>query len=251
MLRKFTYTIFLIFVALFSYTQENKINEYTTIKYNHDFSWGPLIHTNGIGVGFKYSFPIRYNIGMNAVLDIMNLKHPKETKVLNPIFQNARPYVYGKTNTVIPIKFGIGNQFIISDKEIINGIRLTFNYAVGFNFSLLKPEYLVFLIKDPITGKYNNQIERFNPDNTAHSNQANIFGGTSFFSGITELSATTGFFGKVILGFEWGEDEERYHLLETGIMLDAYPEPLPIFAYLTNKQLFLNLFINLNFGTRW
>ena len=239
------------FHNLFSFAQQNQINDYTVIRYDYILHGGALLHTNGFGLDVQYMLNRKVNKNLVFNLDITSLKHPKETKVINPIYDDAKAYIYGKLNAAIPVRLGIGNQFILADKEIYNGIRLTFNYSLGPSLTLLKPEYLNFIYRDPSTNKGYLKIEMFDPTNIWHLNQGNIYGGTSFFKGFEKVTARMGGFLKLHFGFEWGDYEEHFRIIETGVIIDAFPEPLPIFAFIENKYVFVNLFVNLNIGRRW
>jgi len=52
------------------------------------------------------------------------------------------------------------------------------------------------------------------------------------------------------LSFEWGKQEYNYYSLETGVMVDAFPTPVPIFATIKNDQVFVNLYLTLTYGIR-
>ena len=232
------------------YAQRGEVNDYITIRYDNIIHGGIFLHTNGIGGDLQYLMNRRVNRNLVFNLNITSLKHPKETRVINPIYDDAKTYIYGKINTVIPIRFGLGNQHIIADKEIYNGIRLSFSYVLGSSLILLKPEYLNFIYRDSLNRGYL-KTEIFNPSNATHLNQGNIYGGTSFFKGIDKIKPAVGAFLKLSLGFEWGDYEEHFRIIETGVIIDASPEALPIFAFIDNKHIYVNLFVNLNLGRRW
>ncbi len=106
--------LFSIFLSLQLIGQENAINQYTTIKYDNSIAVGIQLHTNGWGGNFQYL--VNKNVSNNFILnlDILSLKHPKEVKVLNPVLENAKPYVYGRKNHVLLIRPGFGYQYIIA-----------------------------------------------------------------------------------------------------------------------------------------
>ncbi|MFC2114642.1 hypothetical protein ACFLRI_04775, partial [Bacteroidota bacterium] len=212
---------------------------------------GLLIHSGGLGLNGQYLWTANVHTSVLLSLDIHNIRHPKESKVVNPVYSDSKRYIFGKLNTPIPIKTGIGAQFIIADKENYSGIRLSGSFVIGSAFTLLKPEYLKVIYYDPSSGRSFWKIEKYNPSNTQHINQLNIYGGTSFFKGFNSLDATIGLYGKAWLSFEWNETDDEYKVLETGIMIDTYPDKLPIFAFIENKVVFINLFVNFNFGRRW
>ncbi|MBL6963384.1 MAG: hypothetical protein ISR55_06150 [Bacteroidetes bacterium] len=247
----FAIILLFVFVNPFAKAQNREINEFTTLRYDNTISFGPLVHTRGLGLNFQYLKSIKVNSHLLFSLDIVNLKHAKETKVVNLIYDDAKRYVYGKINTAFPLKPGIGSQFIIADKENVSGIRLSGSFVIGSVITLLKPEFLKIIYYDQISGKPYAIDERYDPNNSHHANQTNIYGGTSFFTGFNELAATIGLFGKAWLTFEWNDDEDSYQALETGLMIDAYPEALPLMAMIDNRFIFTNLFVNFSLGKRW
>jgi len=247
--------LFIILIGFFSsisQAQDNLINLYAASGYDHNFTSGILLHTNGFGASFQYFRGMRNNRNLLTGIDIITLKHPKETKVVNPTFSDAKPYIYGKINSVILIRPGVGGQFIIADKENPMGIRVNFNFSLGADFALLKPDY-IYIIYDDISSKYINlKAEIFDIENPIHKNQGNIYGGAGFFKGFDNMNASFGLYSKLSLSFEWNDYDETFRSLETGFMIDGFPEPLPIFDYIDNKSLFVNLFLTFNFvGRRW
>jgi hypothetical protein len=236
---------------------QDEINKYTTAAYNNSFNGGFFLHTNGWGISLQYL--ANRTVNKNAIfnLDITTLKNSKETKVINPKYEKARPYIFGKINSVIGIRAGLGNQFIIADKETPKGIRVNANFIVGANFALLIPVYLE--IKHDRRDTHDTTLiieykvtERYDPaKNPYQDNQGNIYGGTSYFTGLFDSKMAYGAFGKFGFNFEWNNFENTYKFLEIGLLLDVFPEPLPIFSYINNKQYYLNFYINLSIGKRW
>ncbi len=252
MLRK----VFILCLILWGAVQlsaqdNNEINIYSTIKYNHSINYGIFIHSGGLGANLNYlrNKSVYKNYLVN--LSVMLLKHPKETRVINPSLTNARSYVFGKLNTAFVIRTGFGNSFILADKERPDNIRIQAYFNIGPDLVLLKPQYLTFIYHEPASGYNYRKVERFDPTNPYHNNQGNIYGGAPFYLGFDEMSAAAGAFLKLAFTFEWGTSEESYRQLEAGVMMDVFPEPLPLFAYIDNKYFFFNGFIAFKLGNRW
>jgi hypothetical protein len=247
--------ILLAFVAIcFTISgQNNEVNEFTAVYYKNGFNGGIILHSNGWGIGLQYLANRNVNRNLIVNLDITTLKHPKETKVINPGYDGAKPYIFGKINSIIALRPGIGGQFIIADKENPIGIRINTNIIAGVNVALLKPVYLEILHNtDPLTPWSEKKTERYDPKHNANqNNQGNIYGGASYFRGFSDISTQLGAFGKLGLNFEWNDFESNYKFLEVGVIVDAFPERLPIFAYIENKYIFTNLYLNFSFGKRW
>ena len=247
-----------IFLLLFrNIFAQDEINKYTTASYNNSFNGGLFLHSNGWGVSLQYLANRKVNTNLLFNLDITTLKHPKETKVINPNYAKARPYIFGKINSILGMRAGLGNQFILADKETPKGIRINANFALGANFALLVPVYLE--IKKERRSEYDSTLiieyketERYDPvHNTNQDNQGNIYGGTSYFTGLFDSKMVIGAFGKFGFNFEWNNFESSYKFLEIGVLVDLFPEPLPIFTYIDNKNLFVNFYLNLSLGKRW
>jgi hypothetical protein len=235
--------LFPCIIPFFSFSQSSSINEYTTINYKNSFGAGPLLHTNGWGISGKYFLNRSVSKNLCFGLDIISLKHPKETRIIHSIYDDAKPYIYGKLNHIILLKPGLGNQFIIADIERPNGIRINFNFLAGMNIALLKPVYLSILRDNQIAQ------ERYDPE--IHESQGDIFGGASFFIGFSEIKTQFGAFGKASLSFEWSKHDDDVKGLETGVMIELFQEELPIFAFIENKQVYINLFLSFYLGKRW
>lgn len=233
-----------------AFSQEDYINEYTTTSYKNALTYGITLHSSGWGLGLQYLSNHTSNRNYIVNLDILTLKHPKETKVLNPIYDNARPYIFGKMNSIILIRPGLGNQFILADKENPLGVRINLNFVGGVDVTLLKPVFLNLIYLDNM-GQEVFKTEKFDPDNPYHNDQSNIKGAAPYFTGFGNLKMTFGLFLKSSLSFEWNEYEERFKVFEIGAMAELFPEPLPVFAYIKNKNLFVNIFANFSFGRRW
>jgi hypothetical protein len=236
---------------------QDEINQYTTVSYKNSFNGGFFLHTNGWGSSLQYLLNSTVNKNLILNLDITTLKHPKETKVINPNYDGAKSYVFGKINNIIGIRAGLGNQFIIADKETPKGWKVNANFVLGANFALLIPVYLEikYDYRDPWDTNHIIQYrktERYAPEiNPQQSNQGNIYGGTSYFKGLFESDMAIGAFGKLGFNFEWNDFESTYKFIEVGVLVDLFPEPLPIFTYIDNKTLFVNFYLNLSLGKRW
>lgn len=250
--KKHTFFLLLNLFFLHSvFAQENAINEFASIRYDNTFTYGAFIHNNGWGLNTQYLINRGVNKNFTFSLDMLTLKHPKETKVLNPVYSDARPYVFGKLNSAYVIRPGFGNQFIIADKENPLGVRVNIDFLLGASLAFLKPNYLEIRYIDPVTGKESIREEKYDPTNPTHINQSNIKGGAGFSQGFNELSPMFGGYAKLSFCFEWDDYETDFKSIETGLMIDAYPEALPIFAIIDNKNFFVNLFFKFNIGRRW
>ncbi len=228
-------------------TSENEAD----IRYEHQLKGGVVGHTNGWGIGLLYGRHKNKDVENLYSFDyLFALKHPKEAKVVNPGFDQANPYVFSRKNALMLARFGLGQQIEIADKQEAIGVRVDWNYVVGPNLGILKPNYIE-LLKDKDNGQTVKKTVRYKPQK--HNNQGNIFGGAPYVRGLGEISAKPGLSAKTSLSFAWGEDRKRFKSLEAGIMVDAFLQRMPIFYFeeRKNKRIFVNLYASFSFGKHW
>ncbi len=228
-------------------TNQQKVD----IRTEQQLKGGAIGHTNGWGIGVLYGRQENKDVTNLYSFDyLFSLKHPKETKVVNPGFDQANPYVFSRKNALMLARFGIGRQIEIADKQEAIGVRIDWNYLVGPNLGLLKPDYIE-LLKDKDNGETVKKTVRYKPQ--IHNNQGNIFGGAPYVRGLSEISVKPGLSAKTSFSFAWGEDRERFKSIEAGIMVDAFIQRMPIFYFekRKNKRIFVNLYVSLSFGKHW
>lgn len=235
-------------------SKENQ-SDFQDFVYESSFSGGLTFHTNGWGINARYEN--HRNVKTRIIYDfdlLFTVRHPKEVRVVRsqPQYDNARPFVYGKKNHLMMLRPQMGLQHIIADKQEFLGIKIAFNWSVGPGLALLKPVYLEvqdirevsggIVILDEIV------IQRYDPDR--HS-QPRIYGGASFFEGLGEIALMMGGSFKAGLEFDLAKSSEDILALELGVMVDAFPGEVPIFAKIDNKRVFVNLFATGRFGLNW
>lgn len=221
------------------------------IRTEHQLKGGVIGHTNGWGIGVLYGHFKDKDVNNLYSFDyLFSLKHPKETKVVNPGFDQANPYVFSRKNALMLARFGIGRQIEIADKQEAIGVRIDWNYLIGPNLGLLKPNYIE-LLKDKDNGETVKKTVRYKPQK--HNNQGNIFGGAPYVRGLSEISVKPGLSAKTSLSFAWGEERKRFKSIEAGIMVDAFFQRMPIFYFekRKNKRIFVNLYASFSFGKHW
>lgn len=221
------------------------------IRTEHQLKGGLIGHTNGWGIGVLYGRHKNKDVTNLYSFDyLFALKHPKESKVVNPGFDQANPYVFSRKNALMAARFGIGRQTKIADKQEAIGVRIDWNYLVGPNLGLLKPNYIE-LLRDKDNGETVKETVRYKPQK--HNNQGNIFGGAPYVRGLGEISVKPGLSAKTSLSFAWGEERDQFKSIEAGIMVDAFIQRMPIFYFekRKNKRIFVNLYASFSFGKHW
>jgi hypothetical protein len=216
--------------------------------YDNEHNIGIMMHTRGFGLSFEFS---HFTKGDNyRLLDfgLYGLKHAKEAKMANELLADSRPYVFGKQYAPVIIHAGIGRRHVIAEKLTSQSVRINFNYALGPNLAILKPVYYEVNIPNPEPKSNKTKYQRFDPSD--QQMQENTKGTAPFLKGLGQSEFMPGGFAKTSFSFEWGGFDYKFYSLETGVLVNAFPANLPIFAYPVNNRVFVNLFLALSYGSR-
>lgn len=182
-------------------------------------------------------------------LDVVYMKHEKEVKSYNPVYEDSRSYVYGKMNNFYVIRPMIGRKKVISRKERRSGVQVAYTWMVGPSIGITKPVYLE--IGYPSIPYDYLSVERYDPERHFFDD---IYGRASGLRGFSELGIEPGASGKLGVYFEYSDQKDRLKGLEAGAILDVYLRQVPIMAeeYVdANRQYFLTLYLNLFFGKKF
>jgi len=243
----------LIILVFFTSTLAAQVNpfEYQEEKpplMKNEWALGLTVHTSGWGVDFRRGKNITAYKKRIFEGEIINIKHPKEIRSVNPYFDNAKSFFYGKMNTLTVIRAGVGKQKVLFSKAEKGGVEVRLNYTGGFSLGLAKPVYLNILYPTEFERQYELVVEKYDPERHYVDN---IYGRAPFTEGITEIKPHPGIYAKLGLSFEYGMWSEDIKCIETGIAVDAYGKKIPIMAKTDNNQVYINFYINLLYGRKW
>jgi hypothetical protein len=116
----------------------------------------------------------------------------------------------------------------------------------------LKPYYLALRrssIENP--GQSRAVHERYSEDNKSlFLDNTRILGASPFTKGFKNLNFLPGGNASFAVHMDWGAFDEYVKALEIGVMVDAFAKKVPILVSNENSPLFLNFFVNLQFGKR-
>jgi hypothetical protein len=241
--------IFGLLFPLIAYAQ-GEIDTQEKILYRNERSLAFLLNSNGLGGNFRYGKRITYLKKTLYEVDLITIKHPKEVKIYSNYSapNTSKSYIYGKTNSFINLRAGIGYQREIFQKQDRDGIAIRYFYCFGPDIGITKPiyyNYLKILVDADNKVYYEVMTEKFV---SQHPNATDILGRASFFKGIDEISVIPGVFAKLGLTMEFGKKEQILNALEGGIVLDAFIKRIPIMATEKNPWFFPSLFISNRFG---
>lgn len=225
------------------------------IVYNREFATNFRMHTHGLAFGVNMGRLQTYYRTKYWHIEVGELKHSQEYKQRQdtPSSFNGRvskSFKYGKQNNLLALRAGIGAKRYFSEKAKHKGVAVGISYEAGGTLGILKPYYLELSVGDNITRPI-----RYTPNTAADFlNIDKIHGGSAWTKGFSHLSLLPGAHARFSVHFDWGAFDEYLKSFEGGIMVDAFIRDAPIMVELDgveNNFLFLNLFLNLQFGKRW
>lgn len=237
------------------------------IIYDKEFSVDfRLITPRSFGVGFNIGELKTYDRTRFYNFEIGDIRHPMEIRQsfdfqFAPSNRVSRAFIYGKQNSALVLRAGIGEKRYFSEKAKTRGLAVGASYQLGVNLALIKPYYLeVRRLSDPGTGGTNFIVteERYSEDNANVFLDLNsIIGAAPFSTGLDEASIMPGFHAKAAAHFDWGAFDELVKAVEAGIMIDVYFQDVPLMVesplipHTENSPVLLNLYLNLQLGKRW
>lgn len=220
-----------------------------TVIYRKQVHGGGILHTNGLGA---YIYAGRYR-GVKKVLllggEVLNMRHEKEIRSFNPVYEDGRSYVFGKVNSFFIVRPSFGVKKVITEKVRTSGVTVGYTWHAGPSLGITKPIYLE--IGYPRIPYEYLAVERYDP--TVHTYES-IYGRASGLNGLNELSIHPGAFFKFAFNFEYSNEKDRLKGLDVGLAVDAYARQIPIMAEnITeeNKQVFLTFYLNFFFGSKF
>ena len=189
-----------------------------------------------------------------------NIRHSRERRVnpedFNPLTKRiSRSYTYAKQNQLYAIRFAFGTRKYISEKARDKGVAMGYSYEFGPTLGLLKPYYLEYKVGD---GSFNTLDIRYTEDNLDQFlAQDNIFGASTWSTGLDEIGLRPGIHAKAAAHFGFGAYDEMAKHLEAGLMADFFLGNTDLLVEsdqtpgVRNAPLYLSLFVKVSFGKRW
>ncbi len=226
------------------------------IIYNKEFAVGLRLHTNGLAVGVNVGKLRTYYLTKYWHAEIGEIQHPKEFRqnfdtpgTLNG--RISRAFKYGKQNNLFVLRGGLGVKRYFSEKAKHKGVAVGISYEGGATLGLLKPYYLELRAPD---GRFSTSVKYSEEDASRFLDIWQIHGASSWTRGLDEISFQPGVHGRFAVHFDWGAFDEYVKSIEAGVMVDAFARKMPIMVEVNNvenQQVFINLFLYLQFGKRW
>lgn len=220
------------------------------IQLRNESFFGVNINSHGWGFSYRKGKHLTGTMKRMWDFDYVSYRHPKEVKLQNrSASNNSKSYYYGKLNNAAFLRAGYGVQKVIFDEELPGALEIRLNFYGGASIGLLKPVYLeIYKQSIAVPDRYELVTEKYDPE--THFIE-NIYGKAPFLKGINELKFNPGAYGKFGISFEYGTDQEVIRTIETGVILDFHPKPMPVMAFNTNNPLTFSFYVAVNWGKRW
>jgi len=221
------------------------------ILYRKEWCGGLIFHSGGWGVQFRWGRNKSVFDKHLWEVDIIGMKTNKEVKSVNPYFSNARPYFYGKLNSLYIVRGGFSVHHLLNQKPYWGGVELRYFYGGGISLGFSKPIYLYIVDSVFYNGSYyefTTKTERYDPNK---HDLDNIYGRASFLMGFDKMQFFPGIYARGGLNFDFGNYNRTIKCLEVGAALDLYPRAIKIMAFNRPKNIFPSVYLNLNFGHRY
>lgn len=213
--------------------------------YTNEFSMGFQLHPRGLGLNMHFAKK-KAKHWRTLDFDVLTMKHPKEFKIRSN-FNPPGVYTYGKLNYLYLLRTGVGVKKELSGKFYKNTIGTAIQFSAGPVFGFLKPVYLDIFYPYPDSPEGFRVPERYDPEK---HRQEDIVGASNFNTGIGQTKTKMGLFVKGSVHFDWSDFSDQLQSVELGVALDAFPQELPLMAFVQNKFLFSSMYICINFGNR-
>ena len=219
-------------------------DEEGVLNYHKHSIFGLQLRSSGYGLLYEMGRMKTTRKTTTYGLELSEIKHSKEDKLPKGTFTFGNPYIYGKVNNFYQFKLGIGQQYLLGDKGNKNGVSISAVYGGGLALGFLRPYYIE--VQDQAG---NVQTIKYEQD-TALFVHGLILGGGGLGKGWGELELRPGAYAKAGLRFDYARFNEVVSAIEVGVSLDAYFKEVPIMLYQSDKRLFFQGYIALEFGKR-
>ena len=246
------YRYILSFTILVSFCvqgfSQQAASEDAGVLYRHEGGVGFILHTTGFGINYRNGKHLTGYKKRMLEIDLVTMKHPKEVRTISQFSDNNKSFVYGKVNSLLVLRGGIGLQNIIYRKEIEGNVEVRYSFYGGATFGFAKPVFLQILHASSDPYKPDIAIEKYDPEKHRLDN---IYGKAPFGYGLQYTVVHPGVYAKAAVSFDWEAQEDKLRSLEIGVAADYYPSPIKLMSYNKAKPVFVTIYANILFGRKW
>lgn len=244
------YIIFFYMISMLGFaqstTQAIANGQDPNVLYRNEASFGIFAHSRGFGVNYMRAKHITGTRKKIFEVEALNMYHPKEIKITNGA-DHSKKFKYGKLNNIFLIRAGVGYQTTIFKKADRKSVEIRSAYFLGGNITFAKP-YYVMVYRQGIDGKNYQESVKYDPDRLTVDS---IAGKGPITDGLGGLKIYPAFYAKANLSFEYAPFSNKVKAIETGVILDYYPNALPIMARNPKENFIVTLYVGFVFGKKW
>ncbi len=213
-------------------------------------STGSIFMTSrGFGANYRRLWHVTGERKRLIEIEGCNMSHPKEQKVKR---DRGKSYYYGKLNSLFMVRAGYGYLQTLYRRAERKSIEVRMVYNVGPVLCFAKPVFLEVEYPDTVSSKSGDafiyKTEAYDPDK---HNQNNILGRAPLFYGLGSTKIYPGVYGKLGFSFEYGETRTSVKAIETGVIVDVFPNAVPTMANFNKENVMITLYLGFHFGRRW
>ena len=227
------------------------------IIYKKEWSVDLRLHEEGGAIAYNSGTIKSYHKTNYYHLELGYTKDPRE-KTQTKISRLGRSgsFAFGKINSVINLRGGLGVKRYLSEKEKRKGLAVGYTYEIGPTVALLKPYYLDLIYVETIDERQVATVrsEKYSEENAdKFLEEGSISDHSNFFRGFSELSARAGVQGKIGLHLDMGAYDKYVKAFETGVMFDLFTSKVPIMLETEtapHRRFFFKLYFNFQLGVR-
>jgi hypothetical protein len=243
-MKKLLIILILIGYCIIPVFPQGEINEQQKIFFRNERSFAFLLNSDGYGFSYREAKRINYLNKRFFEIEAGNIKHPKEYRMSNPLYQTPGTFKYGKINGAVYFRGSIGRQHELFKKADLGGVAVRYFYSAGPVLAFYKPIYYKILY--PVSSYEFDLVEEKLDVNTHPP--YDIYSKAAWTRGFSEIRVVPGLFAKGGFNFEYSKEEKVIHALEVGASLSGFMKEIPIMATAENKSIYFSLFISYRFG---
>jgi len=227
------------------------------ILYKKEWSIDLRLHENGAAIAYNSGKIKAYDKTNYYHVELGFTKDPREktqSRISN--IGGSGTFTYGKINSFLNLRAGVGVKKYLSEKEKRRGVAVGYTYEIGPSLALMKPYYLDVIEVEIIDNQMRpvlNSVKYDGENDEQFLNVNSISGRSPFFKGFDEMSVRAGVQGKVGAHIAMGAFDKYVKAFETGFMFDVYPTKIPIFIEseaVKNSRYFVRVYFNIQLGSR-
>jgi hypothetical protein len=233
----------IVLYGTFSLYAQGELNEQQKVFFRNEKSFAILLNTDGVGLSYRGARRIDFRNKNLFEVDAGTLKLIKEYKQSSYWVQGSS-FIFGKLNSTIFVRSGIGHQHEIFKKADLGGIAVRYFYTAGPVLAIYKPIYYRVLHLLPNGDK--ELIDKIFDSSIA--SPQDIYSKAAFTKGFDGIKFLPGLYAKGGFNFEYSKEDKVIHAIELGAQINAFPKKIPIMYGSDNKALFFSLFVSYRFG---